>query len=96
MEYKNTQQMSQWLKQYFNFVDSVDKFYGKEPGDDSGIWVSAEENATYEGREIYDYYNEDYSNYDLGVLKSFEDKIQELGWYSEWYDAGTVFIHKDQ
>ena len=32
------------------------------------------------------------SAYDLGVLKKFEDAINKLGWYSEWYDAGTMNI----
>lgn len=63
-------------------------------GAKGGIWVSGENGETLGGKRIYDYYAQG-SAYELGVLKKFEAAINKLGWYSEWYDAGTVMIWQD-
>ena len=46
----------------------------------------------FKGKQIYDYYSEDYKNREFGVLNSWEKELNKRGWYSEWYDAGTVMI----
>ena len=70
------------------FVSTTEEFNGSE----GGVWVSGEDRDTYKGKIIYDYYTEDHKNYELGVLNKFEQQINKFGWYSEWYDAGTVMI----
>ena len=46
----------------------------------------------YKGKIIYDYYSEDHKTREFGVLNNWEKELNKLGWYSEWYDAGTVMI----
>jgi hypothetical protein len=70
------------------FVSTTEEFNGSE----GGVWVSGESGDVYKGKMIYNYYSEDYKNYELGVLNRFEKQINKIGWYSEWYDAGTVMI----
>jgi hypothetical protein len=74
-------------KYKFPSVKTTEEFDGAE----GGIWVSGENGVSLGGKRIYNYYGEG-SAYDLGVLKKYEDAINKLGWYSEWYDAGTVMI----
>ena len=63
------------------FLRTTEEFDGSE----GGIWTSGEESPTDRtGRELFDYYSEDHSNYDLGV------RIQ--GWFAEWHDAGTIML----
>jgi len=63
-------------------------------GRKGGIWMSGESGAEYNGREIYDYYSEDYKHRTIGVLDAWEVELNDRGWYSEWYDAGTIGIWK--
>lgn len=80
--------MSLLLDKYgFKTVRTTEEFNGNV----GGIWVSGENGETLGGKKIYNYYGEG-SAYELGVLKKFEQQIQKNGWYSEWYDAGTVMI----
>lgn len=74
-------------KYKFTFVRTSEDFDGSK----GGIWTSGESSPLLGGKKIYNYYGEG-SAYDLGVLKKFEDAINKLGWYSEWYDAGTMNI----
>lgn len=72
------------------------KFRTVRPSEDfdgaqGGIWVSGENGESLGGKRIYDYYASG-AAYELGVLKKYEQAINKLGWYSEWYDAGTVMI----
>ena len=78
------------LKKKFSidFISTTEEFNGSE----GGVWVSGESGDVYKGKIIYDYYSEDHKNYELGVLNRFEQQINKIGWYSEWYDAGTVMI----
>ena len=46
----------------------------------------------YKGSVIYSYYSEDYKNREFGVWNKWEKELNKRGWYSEWYDAGTVCI----
>lgn len=74
-------------KYKFTFVRTSEDFDGSK----GGIWTSGESSPLLGGKKIYNYYGEG-SAYDLGVLKKFENTINGLGWYSEWYDAGTIMI----
>lgn len=80
-------EMIKWIQQYMKFVKTTEEFDGST----GGIWVSGENMDLFKGKRIYDYYNETRA-YDLGVLSSWEKELDKRGWYSEWYDAGTVMI----
>lgn len=71
----------------FETVRTTEEFNGNV----GGIWVSGENGETLGGKKIYNYYGSG-AAYELGVLKKFEQQIQKNGWYSEWYDAGTVML----
>ena len=88
----NRDEMIKWLEQYIQTVKTTEEFREDMKG---GIWVSGEHGYEYQDKEIYSYYAEDYSNRSLGILNSWEDELEARGWYSEWYDAGTVMIYKD-
>lgn len=77
-----------WIEKYIEVVRTSEEFDGAH----GGIWVSGENADTYKGKRIYDYYNEDPRKYSLGVLTAWEKELNKRGWYSEWYDAGTVMI----
>ena len=83
--------MMKWIEKSMKFVKTSKEF----DGNDGGIWVSGENGDQYKGKLIYDYYSEDPKNYELGVLKDWEKELNKRGWYSEWYDAGTVMIWPD-
>lgn len=74
-------------KYKFPFVKTTEEFDGSE----GGIWTAGESSPLLGGKKIYNYYGQG-AAYELGVLKKFEQAIDKLGWYSEWYDAGTVMI----
>ena len=81
-------EMMIWLEDHLEFVSTSEEFNGS-PG---GIWISGENGDQYKGKRIYDYYSEDYKNREFGVLTKWEKELNKKGWYSEWYDAGTVMI----
>jgi len=81
-------EMMIWLEDHLDFVRTTEEFSGS-PG---GIWISGENGDQYKGKRIYDYYSEDYKNREFGVLNKWEKELNKRGWYSEWYDAGTVMI----
>jgi hypothetical protein len=83
--------MMKWIEKSMKFVKTSEEFNGN----DGGIWVSGENGDRYKGKQIYDYYIGDPKNYELGVLKDWEKELNKRGWYSEWYDAGTVMIWPD-
>lgn len=74
-------------KYKFNFIRTTEEF----DGSNGGVWVSGEDGQSLGGKRIFNYYAEG-SAYELGVLKRFEQAINKLGWYSEWYDTGTMMI----
>ena len=81
-------EMMEWLDNYLSFTRTSEEFDGAE----GGIWTTGENGEEYKGRVIYDYYSEDYKNREFGVLTKWEKELNKRGWYSEWYDAGTVMI----
>lgn len=81
--------MMKFIKKHMSFVGTSEDFNGSE----GGIHVSGENyDDEFKGKQIYDYYSEDYKNREFGVLNSWEKELNKKGWYSEWYDAGTVMI----
>ena len=89
---KNRNQMMQYIGKHMRFVKPSEDFNG----DTDSIWVSGECDDTFRGLPIYDYYASYKSkSYELGVNVKWEEQIQKYGWWSEWYDCGTVMIHKD-
>jgi len=81
--------MMKFIKKHMSFVGTSEDFNGSE----GGIHVSGENyDDEFKGKQIYDYYSEDYKNREFGVLNSWEKELNKRGWYSEWYDAGTVMI----
>jgi hypothetical protein len=81
-------EMMDWLDQTLTFTRTSEEFDGSK----DGIWTTGENGEQYKGKRIYDYYSEDYKNRTFGVLNSWEKELNKRGWYSEWYDAGTVMI----
>jgi hypothetical protein len=84
----NRDDMMEWIKKSMDFVGTSEDFNGSE----GGIHVSGEAQDEYKGSVIYDYYSEDYKNREFGVWNKWEKELNKRGWYSEWYDAGTVSI----
>ena len=80
--------MMKWIEKSMDFVRTTEDFNG----DAGGIWLSGENTDEYKGQVIYDYYSEDYKNREFGVLNKWEKELNKRGWYSEWYDAGTVMV----
>ena len=85
---KNREEMMQWLSKHMEFVDTTENFSGSK----GGIWLSAENSEVYSGIPMYDYYSENHELYDLGVYTKWEEKLNSMGWYSEWHDPGTVML----
>lgn len=81
-------EMMIWLEDHLSLVRTSEEFDGAE----GGIWTSGEDNDTYKNKVIYDYYSEDIRNREFGVLNKWEKELNKRGWYSEWYDPGTVMI----
>ena len=79
--------MIKFVEKYMDFVRTSEEFNGSE----GGIWVSGENMDEFKGQVIYDYYAEG-RGYELGVNVKWEKELNKRGWYSEWYDAGTVQI----
>ena len=79
--------MMVWIANYINEPKTTEEFDGAE----GGIWICGECGDEYKGKRIYHYYS-DSRAYELGVLKAWEKELSKRGWYSEWYDAGTVMI----
>ena len=63
-------------------------------GGDGGIWSSAENGLSSKyGFTLFDYYTENYSRYEFGVHNELVTFLDKHGWYTEWYDAGTVMFY---
>lgn len=89
-ESTNRQSVMKWVKGIFKSKVRTTEEFGD--GWNGGIWVCGECGDTYtNGKRIYNYYGNS-RGYNLGVLQEFESKLNKMGWYSEWYDTGTVFI----
>lgn len=80
--------MMTYLEDKYGFRARTTEEFDNSSG---GIWVSGEDGQSIGGKRIYSYYSEGKA-YEFGVLVRYEKAINKLGWYSEWYDAGTVMI----
>jgi hypothetical protein len=71
------------------FVNETENFNGSK----GGIWLSGESGETYkDGRELFDYWNEDHDRYTFGVHNKIGNWAEENGWWFEWNDAGTIML----
>ena len=88
---KSRNQMMKILedKYKFEFVRTSEEFSGST----DGIWLSGENGEELGGQAIYDYYTSNYHDYEIGVLSKFARQIEKLGWYSQWYDCGTIMLY---
>jgi len=81
-----------WIEETMSVVGTSEEFNGS-PG---GIWLCGECGDEYKGKRIYNYYadnyRDNYNKYDFGVLIKWEEELNKRGWYSNWYDAGTVMV----
>lgn len=82
-------EMMKWIRKSVKFAKPSEEFADRMEG---GIWMSGEAGDEYKGNVIYSYYSEDIKNREFGVLNKWEKELNKKGWYSEWYDAGTVSI----
>ena len=82
-------QMMNWLSKHQEFVGTSEDFNGSS----GSIHLCGESMEEYKGDTIYDYYSEDYKNREFGVLNKWEKELNKRGWYSEWYDCGTIMIN---
>ena len=81
------EEMTKWIEKYMRVAGTSEEFAGSE----GGIWVSGEDSDEYKGNLIYSYYSEGKA-FELGVNVKWEKELNKRGWYSEWYDAGTIQI----
>lgn len=63
-------------------------------GNGGGIWIGAEGVYDRNGDDVFNYWTENHTKYDLGVIKHFGNFIERNGWYAEWYDCGTIFLYE--
>jgi len=77
-------------KKYPNmFLRTTEDFNGVK----GGIWTSGEDGPQAKnGYSIFNYYSENYAMYTLGVHLEIAELLEEMGWYAEFYDAGTVML----
>jgi hypothetical protein len=86
---KSRNELMNWLSKHMDFVETTENFSGAE----GGIWLSGENGDEYNGHTIYSYYAQGKA-YELGVLNEWEEKLNKWGWYSQWYDCGTIMLYK--
>ena len=82
--------MQQLEKQWkLDFMRTTEEFNGGK----GGIWLSGENGDTYkDGRELFDYWTENYEAYTFGVHNKIGDWAKKHGWWFEWNDAGTIML----
>lgn len=74
------------------FVSTTEEFDGTE----GGVWLSAEDGTRdAHGWLLFDYDNDDFRLYDLGVRIHLIEWAEDNGWTFEFYDAGTVMMYQD-
>ena len=79
----NREQMMDFLKaQGADVRGTTEEF--SNPNLKGGIWIGAESGP------LFNYYSERWFN-TLGVNPKINKKVEDNGWYFEWWDAGTMF-----
>lgn len=84
-------------KRYPKFVaGTTAQFHGREE-DDRGLWCNGEDGhiTAKDGMPLCDYWADDLQekHYVFGVHKELNELLESMGWYAEWYDAGTLMIY---
>lgn len=87
---KTRDEVIAWIEKTMRVTGTTEEFNGTP----DGIWLCGECGDKYKGKVIYSYYSNDIKNYEMGVLKTWENQLNKMGWYSQWYDAGTMMIYK--
>ena len=76
-------------------ASTTSEFYGKHPlSDIDGIWFKGSESIASDGYYIFDYY-EEYTKDTMGVHPTLYKILDEAGWSSAPYDAGTLMAWED-
>ena len=88
MKKLNRTEMMKWMTKKGLWCKTTEEF---NPNSKDGIWTSGEDDKEISGLPAYSYYAQSKS-YELGVLIHWEEMLNKRGWYSEWYDCGTVMI----
>jgi hypothetical protein len=57
-----------------------------------GIWIAGDNGEVLSGNKIFDYYNRS-AKYTRGVLNSFRNAIEKMGWRFEWNDPATIMLY---
>jgi len=81
--------MTAWIEKHMPVAGTTEEFNGSE----GGIWLCGECGDEYKGNTIYVHYSEDYKNRTFGTYNKWEKELNKRGWYSQWYDAGTVMVY---
>lgn len=55
-------------------------------GGKGGIWIAADD-----ANRLFNYYSERWFN-TFGVNPKLNKKVEDKGWFFEWYDAGTMMV----
>ena len=83
-------ELKKWLSKYMEFVHDSEDF--RQDFKDC-IWVSGESQEEYNASVMYSYYAQGKA-YEFGVLIEWEKQLNQRGWYSQWYDCGTIILCK--
>lgn len=72
----------------------LSEFWGDE--DQRGIWIKGSEDMTIDGMPLLDPFMLDTREvtYQLGVHKKFNNFCEQVGWYCEQYDNGTLMVYE--
>jgi len=79
----NREQMMDLLKTLGADVRGTTEQFS-DPNLKGGIWIGAESSM------LFNYYSEKWFN-TFGVNPKINKKVEDSGWYFEWWDAGTMF-----
>jgi hypothetical protein len=77
-------------KYNIKFVKTTEDFDGSR----NGIWIAGDNGEVLSGNKIFDYYNRS-AKYTRGVLNTFRNAIEKLGWRFEWNDPATMMLYKN-
>jgi antirestriction protein len=88
----NREKLMDLLENKYNlrFVRTTEDFDGSR----NGIWIAGDNSEELKGDVIFDYYNRS-AKYTRGVLNTFRNAIEKLGWRFEWNDPATMMLYKD-
>ena len=92
MPKKTRSEMIKFILKHTGFAKPTEEL-GRRKG---GILVMVDPFDEFKGLPLYDYYADDEiwkrEYYYDGLQKEWEKELNKRGWYSEWYDPGSVEI----